>query len=109
MRESESTARLMREIEDDGGVTIPLVGSYMSSGWPDRLVYHRLWHGLIELKAPRGKLSDQQRASLRKLRERRSAHAVVVRFPERVEDELGELLTTFDGTGPGLMRALSVL
>ncbi len=105
--ESEFTARIRDEVVADGGIFIPLVATQMTSGWPDRLVYHRLWHGLLEFKAIKGALDDRQRVNIRDLRRRQPTHVVVVREPNRCEDEEGTLLFTFNN-GAELMLKLGL-
>ena len=93
--EHDFTKWLKQELVEDGAVMVPMVAGHMTSGWPDRLVYHRLWHGLLEIKARAGRLRADQRANLRRLRERRPGHAFVVREPGVIEDEAGNVCGTF--------------
>lgn len=98
MTESESTRRFCQEMVKLNAVVFSIVGSNMQSpGWPDRYIAHRRWAGWIEFKGPRTRLAHLQALRIRALRER-GVNAVIVRFPNRIEDENGELLGVFDGS-----------
>jgi hypothetical protein len=66
-------------------------------GWPDLLVVHRMWTGLIETKGHETRVSEEQRQILPRIATRWPLHVVVVRdmFDHRVQvtwwGEAGEL------------------
>ena len=60
--ESKFTKWFTRILVEDGAVIVPIVGGQMQSGWPDRLVVHRDWQGLVEVKARDGRLAGHARA-----------------------------------------------
>lgn len=96
--EAEFTAWFTKILVADGAIVVPIIGTMMQSNWPDRLVYHRDWHGLCELKKATGKLSPAQRVNLSKLWDRRPGCAVVLRCGDvtcSCEKHDGELLFKF--------------
>lgn len=105
--EGRITAILTKMLEHDGAIVIPTVAGQLQSGWPDRVVYHRRWHGLMEIKANSNRLTPRQAHNLTKLRRRRPTGAYVIRgvvidddVTWSVEDELGVTLGQFvDVTG----------
>ena len=110
MSESEETRGMCRALEALGAMTYPLVaGRYTPSGWPDRYLHHRRWHGFIEFKSPSREVEPLQRRMLRELNARCPGSAFVVRLPYTVEDASGKVLSTFDGTAAGLLATLEVL
>jgi hypothetical protein len=82
---------------------------FQEPGWPDRYVHHRYWHGWLEFKGEHTRLDKKQRIIIARLNERVPDSAFVVRWPDRIEDEEGELLATFNGTGHDLIEALKLL
>lgn len=82
------------------------------SGWPDRYVSHRDWHGWLEIKTHDGVLSLKQKLVMRALREADSNQAWVVRLPLTVggdcaiEDEEGVVHARCDENAESLIRAL---
>jgi len=49
-------------------------------GWPDRLIAHRKWGGLVEFKGPETLISSIQRLVLKDLWTRRPGFAYLARF-----------------------------
>lgn len=108
MNEIPWTRKLVDEMRRHNALVFPIVGSRMQPpGWPDRIVSHTLWSGLIEFKGRKTKVSKAQKIVLRELRKRNKSFAYVVRQPDRIEDEKGNLIACFDGTGRGLLLELS--
>lgn len=110
MLESDFTSWTSKQIVQCGGIVIPLIGGSMTKGWPDRLVFHREWHGLIEFKAPRGKLREDQRINLERLNLVSPGHAVVARagkdgINHTIENGAGETIARFVH-GRSLLNAL---
>lgn len=68
-------------------------------------MWHPAWHGWLEFKGARTALTAKQRIVLRRLNERVPGSAYVVRYPDRIENERGDLLATFDEPGQ-LLEAL---
>lgn len=117
--ESPWTRRVCEQMQQAGAVVLSLVGSRMQQpGWPDRYVawsYYNIMQGCfctaqawLEFKATDGVLSDIQRVRIAELR-KRGVLAVVVRFPNIIENELGTKLSKFDSTGSGLLQSLEEL
>lgn len=107
--ETTWTRGICNEMKSMNALVFAIVGGEMQEpGWPDRYICHRRWHGHIEFKGPRTKVTTKQRLIIRRLRER-GANACIVRHPNRIEDEEGKLLATFDGTGRGLLATLRSL
>jgi len=75
------------------------------AGLPDRYVVHPQWQGFLEFKAEQTRLRDVQRIVIRNLK-LRGAKAYVVRFPYNIEDEEGNLLASWNGTGRDLLLTL---
>lgn len=92
--EAKFTKWFTRILVEDGAIIVPIVGSNMQSGWPDRLVVHRDWQGLVELKARTGKLGPRQRDNIESLCKRKRGFAVVVR--ELADAHTGRV-ETYDG------------
>lgn len=80
-----------------------------SSGIPDRYVCHTLWHGWMEFKGEVTRITKLQKIFIRDHNARQLCSAVVVRFPDRVEDYNGLCLIHFDGTGYGLLVKMARL
>ena len=79
MRETEYTRRLMQEVTDDGGIVVVNRAGREVSGWPDRLIYHRLWRGLVEMKGPSTTIQKNQRKHMRDLWRRSPGGVWVIR------------------------------
>lgn len=110
MPESDFTARIVRELRARNAVVCVIhQGRYSTPGTPDRYVCHRYWTGLLEFKDEGTRLRPEQRAMIREIRRRVPWAAFVVRAPGFVEDERGEVLAEFDGTGHDLVEALVLL
>jgi len=67
---------------------------------------HSYWIGWIEFKGTNTKVRPIQKIRLRFIRERYPHAAYVVREGNTIEDEEGNVLATFDGTGLGLIKKL---
>lgn len=118
MTESDFTRRLMHNIKDVGGLVMPIVAHRRGEpGWPDRLVVHTRWTGFVEVKVDDRQVTALQKIRIRDIRARMHNGAVVVRraqsasgvFYYQIEDERGERLALFDGTGLGLLLELEKL
>lgn len=100
--ENHFAANFSREMRAVGGMVYPLVASqYAPSGWPDKLLVHRRWTGLLELKSDATVVRPAQRVVHRELRKRRPGVNYVVRRDgddDRcvVEDEEGTELARCD-------------
>lgn len=81
MSEADFTTRLTKDLVADGAIVFPIVGGMMQGGWPDRAVWHRSWHGLIELKGERTPLSQRQHFNLGLLWKRRPGSVWIAREP----------------------------
>jgi len=82
-------------------------GSMQSAGWPDRYVSHLWWQGWLEFKGENTLLTIKQHHILFSLNKRNPCSAFVIRWPNRIENEEGELITYFDGHGKGLLQQLA--
>lgn len=112
--ESDWTARMMKEIVAAGGLVMPIVAHRRGEpGWPDRLVIHTRWTGFVESKVDGRQLTTLQRVRIREIRRRLPNGAVVARRCGdgycQLEDETGERLALFNGTGLGLLLAMERL
>jgi hypothetical protein len=94
----EFTVWLKLILELDGGVVVPLVAGSKASGWPDRLLYHRRWHGLLELKKSTGKLSGRQAKNIKTLWRRRPGCVAVLRCGDCTGGQLGCTCEDWEGT-----------
>jgi hypothetical protein len=71
MRENELGRRVTKALRDQGAMVYPLwAGTMVPEGWPDKLVWSPIWHGLLELKAASGSLRSSQIFVLKQLWER---------------------------------------
>ena len=107
MNESAFTKEICDKIKKCNGMIYPLIGQKIETkagkiyagqvAWPDRLIVHKYWQGLIEFKGLKTKLRDEQRIIIRRLKER-GMSVYVVRYPGVVQDEEGnELCVIMDG------------
>ena len=109
-REGEWTRDVCEQMTRCNAMILPNVaGRMVAPGWPDRLVWHRYWSGLLEFKGKRTRVEPHQKIKLRELRERQPGCVFVVRYPDRIEDENGSLIANFDGSGHGLIIKLAEL
>lgn len=95
MLEREWTANLRKELELAGAIIVPIIAGPMSSGWPDRIIWHKLWRGFAEIKGAQTRVTPQQRRNLQSLDRRRPGTAVVLRYPGICEDPLGSVQFEF--------------
>lgn len=52
MRENRFSARVSTALRNHGAMVYPIIaGQYSPAGWPDKLVVHPWWMGLIEIKS----------------------------------------------------------
>lgn len=81
MSESTTTVKMCRALELCGAQTFAVVGgTRQRSGWPDRYLHHRLWHGWLEAKGPSTGTAAIQRHTLSELNRRRPGSAYLVRY-----------------------------
>lgn len=111
--ESEWTREVISSMKRLGCYPLTLSASKrQQNGVPDRYVAgpgiysFACW---LEFKGARTQVRLDQKLVIRNLRARDRTCCYVVRYPGRVEDEVGALLAAFDGTGLGLMKALKEL
>ena len=108
--ECKRTRDLCTDLRARGAMVFAVVGSVMQEpGWPDRYVHHVWWSGWIEFKDGTRRLTPKQQYVIRELNARRPCSAFVVRFPDRVENDLGDLQIEFDGSAMGLLLSLQRL
>jgi hypothetical protein len=108
--ESEMTRRMCRDLHRLGCLVLDVVGHEMQEpGWPDRYVVlpsalgPPVW---LEFKNLHGRLTTKQEMILRRLRAMRVPAYVVRLKTNRLEDEKGTVLGSFDGTAEGLIACL---
>lgn len=107
MAECKWTREICAQLERYNTLIFPVVASRMQKpGWPDRFIAHTQWQGWLEFKDYKTPVSRLQKKVLRELRLRNKRLAYIVRRPDRIEDERGNLLGHFDGTGLGLLKEL---
>lgn len=117
--EGELTARICKELRECGAEVYPLIaGRETPDGWPDRLVVHKAFWGLLEFKGINTPISDAQRQVIRKLRFVDSARCFVVResvSPSSdapmliITDETGRILAYCAAGGIALLQALKAI
>jgi hypothetical protein len=113
MTETQLTNELCKALEDVGAYVKAHVASAMNpSGWPDRWLCHRLWHGHIEFKLGTS-LTPLQAKRIKEVNRRQPGTAFVVRFAEgglRIEGADGMMLSEVPGGDPmALLKALADL
>lgn len=84
MLESKFRSNLTKTLKAQGALVYPLVQpadqKYAPpSGWPDLMVIHRRWHGLIECKGEHTKVQPLQEFIHKEIHKRRPGEVVVVR------------------------------
>lgn len=95
---------LIPELEGCTAEVFSIVGSKMQkNGYPDIIVDHPYYHGYVEFKGHDTVLEIHQYQRI-KLLLATGANVLIVRAPNRVEDEEGNLLLTFplDLGNPGI-------
>jgi hypothetical protein len=99
-RENKLTRKLKEIVEKLGGMMVTVSGNKFVSGYPDRVMMHRVWRGLIEIKTKKYACSSQQRLTIEKMWKRcpwgvcvwRLRPCVALGVQVRIEDWFGELL-----------------
>lgn len=116
--ESKFTGHLSRDLERFGCLVIPYAATqFNQSGWPDRIWWHRLWQGFIEIKVKQNQTTDLQAHRIAALNAKRPGSAFVVRIvaaTERmsegfVENELGVPMGRWNGRSIELIHELARL
>lgn len=97
LSEKHFTKRVCTEMQRQGAkVTAIVAQSMQEPGIPDRHVSWRGYSWWLEFKDVRTKLKLAQKIWIRE-NNKRCHNAFVVRAPDRVENEEGELIATFSG------------
>lgn len=79
-RESTFAAEFSRALRECAAMVYPIVASaYAPRGWPDKLVVHRRWWGLVELKSDQTRVRPEQLVVHQQLWARRPGGNFVVR------------------------------
>jgi spore maturation protein CgeB len=109
-KENKFSRDLVKGLRNMNALVYPITGSkYQVKGVPDLYVCHSKYIGWLELKVKEHKCESDQKYHIRELR-KRGANAFVVRPPNRVEDEHGELLAMYvDNSIPDLLDVLKAL
>jgi hypothetical protein len=80
--ERDLVAEFTRTLRAQGALVYPLIQDERTPpGWPDRLVWHEKWCGLVEVKGPATRAEPHQVELLRRLDEKRRWSAVQLRAP----------------------------
>ena len=107
--ETPWTRELCEDLRKHNAVVRALVGSSMQGrGLPDRLIWHRWWHGLVEFKGRDTTLRPEQVTTIRDMWQRCPGSVYVVREPGLIEDWRGRAFTSFGGAG-SLLAALRLV
>lgn len=70
-RENKFSAEFVKILRSQGALVYPCVaGTHSPPGWPDMIVVHHKWRGLVERKAATTKVEPIQAMVLRELRKR---------------------------------------
>lgn len=105
--ESPWTRVMCKQMRMCNAKVIAIVASSMQEpGLPDRLIWHKYWHGFLEFKGSKTAVTGEQTSKIRELNGRVPDSAYVVREPDRIENCCGILVARFDGTGSGLLQTL---
>jgi hypothetical protein len=114
--EPELTRAFCAALAARGALVKAHVASLMNdSGWPDRWICHRLWHGHLEFKGPRTAVTALQAKRIREVEARQPGTAYVARFVGegfvQLEDADGAVLWGPGSTSEPLvfLRALAAL
>jgi len=79
--ETQITAGLVKALEGVGAVVVPYTASKRQpAGYPDRIVWHGIWAGWLELKGHQTAVQLNQRIRMEALNARRPGSAWVLRF-----------------------------
>lgn len=108
MSESSETRLLCQALARFNCTTAAITGSQFMRNWPDRYVHHSRWAGWIEFKIGCRKCTPAQKEIIKKLNRSRPGSAFVCRHTGsctgRIEDQDGNLLATYEGPQPLLLR-----
>ena len=97
MRESPWTAKVCAGLSEHGAQVIAIVGhEFQERGIPDRWVHHPYWTGWLEFKGKLTRVEPHQARMIRRMNAIRPNTALIVRQPNRVEDERGTLIFEWD-------------
>lgn len=108
MAECKLTAEFTRGLREcNAMIYVAAANRFAPPGWPDRLIVHSLWAGLIEFKDTDTVVQPHQRIILRDINLRRPYFAFVVRFPNVIECFTTYTHWEFDGTPLGLLKELN--
>jgi hypothetical protein len=84
--ENWHSARLSRALRSKGAHVIPYVaGTHGVIGFPDKLVIHPRWQGLVEVKGPQTKTQEKQRHKMRQLDAVWPRHVVQARCSDEAD------------------------
>lgn len=109
MNETKWTGIICDEMEKCNAIIFACVAQKMQApGWPDRQVTHRYWMGWLEFKGETTKVTKLQKKRIRDLNARQPGTAYVVRYPDKIEDQDGNLQALF-ANGLDLIKALQEL
>lgn len=97
--ERNVTKSITRKLISKGALIFACVASEKQSGWPDRYVSHRRWHGWIEFKGVDTVLQDNQKYIIEQLL-LRNENVVIIRETlsttvARLEDTNGNKIRNF--------------
>ena len=93
MTENKHASRFSKRLRAQGALVVPYVaGSHGLIGFPDKLVIHKLWTGVVEIKGPRTKVEEAQKQRMRQIDEIWPGHCVMARFEPDVGDQMSEWL-----------------
>lgn len=125
MTESDLTCRLCADLERLGAMCYPLIQGARQqqsatgprwvaggrSGWPDRLIVHPWWTGLVEFKLPSGELTRLQWTVLRGLHARWKGHVLIAyhALSLRCIVNGGHKDYEWDGTAKGFLETAKLI
>lgn len=106
MIETQWTAKLVNELKKCNARVLNIHGGPMQApGWPDMLIIHRRFHGFVEVKNEKTQVTPLQRRRILDIKSR-GFPAIVLRMPNKLEDENGNFIKHFDGTAINLLQVL---
>lgn len=95
--EAQLTKEFKSAVEKIGGKLIVVSGNRGVKGQPDRMLYHRRWCGMVEIKVKKNKLSPHQKMTIERLQAIREWGCVVLRLyqpDDRNAQVIGHIETT---------------
>lgn len=113
--ECKLTAPFCKSLLQCNAMVYPLVGSmFAPAGWPDRLIIHPYWTGLIEFKDTDTVIEPHQWERIRQINKVHPYFAFVVRFPlqgqhhyiEYPTGDVDYLYWPFDGSAIEMLKML---